>query len=217
MRVTFKENCAVVTAAGQFDPEHVFENGQAFRFADRGGYYEGVAYGRFLRVSKRDDAVILYPVTPREYADVWEDYFDLRRDYASLFSDCADEPLFCARRFARGLRVLNQQPFELLISAIVSANNNLKRIKSIVEKICAACGEPFLAEGRRFYRFPVPERLAALTEEELLDCGCGYRAPYILASARAVADGFDLEKVGMLPYGQAKAVLCPAISPNHPL
>ena len=112
--------------------------------------------------------------------------------------------------------MLNQQPFELLISAIVSANNNLKRIKSIVEKICAACGEPFLAEGRRFYRFPVPERLAALTEEELLDCGCGYRAPYILASARAVADGFDLEKVGMLPYGQAKAELCrlPGVGPK---
>lgn len=211
------ENGAAVLAADCFEPRHIFENGQCFRFYPcGGGAYEGVAYGKYLRVCKNENEVTLFPCAERDFEGIWKHYFDLDRDYGALFRECGDEALQKGRRFGCGLRVLNQQPFETLVSFIISANNNLKRIRGIVAKLCERCGEPFEAEGKTRYRFPEPAALAALGTEPLAECGSGYRAPYIKGAAQMVADGFSLEALRRLPYAEAKKELqaLPGVGPK---
>lgn len=217
MNVKFENGAAILTGINGFQPADIFENGQAFRFTDvGGGVYEGVAYGRFLRVSETGGAAVLYPCAETDFEGIWRRYFDLARDYAALFAGCGDTALRQGIAFAPGLRVLNQQPFEMLISFIISANNNIRRIRGIVQAICEACGEPFMFEGKTCYAFPTPARLAGMGEEKLRACGCGYRAPYIRGAARAVAGGFDMEALRDTPYTQAKKQLqtLPGVGPK---
>jgi N-glycosylase/DNA lyase len=137
-------------------------------------------------------------------ADAFIRYFDLERDYGAIKSMYAHDPFLCeGMAYAPGMRVLNQPPFETLISFIISANNNVKRISRIIETICERYGAPL--EGG--YDFPSPEALACLTADELKTCGTGYRAEFISSSARAVADGFDLEAIRAMPYEQARKEL----------
>ncbi len=216
MNVTFDSDCAVVSGLACFDPPHIFDNGQAFRFSQKDGCYEGVAHGRFLRVRKEADQVVLYPVHKEDFEGIWKHYFDLERDYDTLFSGCGDEALACGRTFGCGLRILNQEPFETLISFIVSANNNVKRIRGILDRLCVLCGEPFSFEGETYYKFPTPESLAACGVQSLTQCGSGYRAPYIKEAARMVADGFSLPALRDMAYQDAKKELqkLPGVGPK---
>lgn len=211
------EDGAAIFEADCFEPSHIFENGQAFRFNKcEEGVYEGVAYSRYLRVTKRDNRVMLYPCAKKEFDEVWQHYFDLERDYASLFCACDDPALAEGRKFGCGLRILNQEPFETLISFIISANNNVKRIKGIISKICELCGTPFSFEGKEWTVFPKPEELAKLTCDQLSACGSGYRAPYIKQAAQMVEDGFALEELRTLDYEVAKKELqkLPGVGPK---
>ncbi|MDL2236930.1 8-oxoguanine DNA glycosylase [Christensenellaceae bacterium OttesenSCG-928-K19] len=217
MEISFKGKEARITGLAAFDPVHIFENGQAFRFTDVGdGVYEGVAFGHFLRVQKKEDTVCLFPVTEEEFAEIWRGYFDLDRDYAGLFVDCADEALKRGCEYAPGLRVLRQEPFETLISFIISTNNNVKRIRGIIKKICEACGTAFACEGGEYHAFPTPAQLAGMSEVQLKECGCGYRAPYILGTACAVLAGFNLDQLYDMPYESAKMELeqLPGVGPK---
>ena len=164
-----------------FDTEHIFECGQSFRFDKIKDGYEGVAMGEYLRVTKKPEGYLLYPCTPESYEKKWRHYFDLDRDYACLFAEAGplDSVLKESLSCGWGLRIINQPPFETLISFIVSANNNVGRIRKIVRQLCETFGEPFCFEGRTFYRFPTPAALARAKESALLSVGAGYRAPYI--------------------------------------
>ena len=131
-------------------------------------------------------------------------YLDLDRDYAAIAGEYADIP--AARRAIEcfpGLRVMNQPAWETLISFILSANNNVARITSLVGALCAACGEPCGA----FYAFPTPKRLADASEAELRALKVGYRAPYLIETARRVADGFPLDGLCAMPYEAAHKAL----------
>lgn len=207
MEIIFENNSAIIKNLSCFEPQQIFDNGQAFRFIEVDGAYEGVAFGRFLRVSKAGDTVTLYPCEEREFYDIWYKYFDLERDYAALFPGCEDAALRDGRGYACGLRMLRQEPFETLISFIVSANNNIKRIRGIIDKICTRYGSPFSFEGKTYHAFPTPEQLSHATEQELTECGSGYRAPYILATAKEIAAGYDLEAVYGMEYIPAKKEL----------
>jgi len=100
--------------------------------------------------------------------------------------------------------VMRQPPFETLISFIISANNNVKRITGIVDAICRRFGAPLDEDA---FDFPTAEALAARTEEELKSCGAGYRARFIIEASRMVADGFDLEVVSRMPFLDARSAL----------
>ena len=203
------ENGAALVRTGCFEPRHIFENGQAFRFFPCGANaYEGVAHGRYLRVEKVPEGARLYPCTQQDFERVWKRYFDLERDYAALFSDCGDSVLKQGMQYGCGLRLLNQEPFETLISFIVSANNHVKRIRGILRRICALYGEPFSFEGKTWHRFPAPAILAGLSEEALGECGKG--------AARMAAEGFSLEALRGMGYADAKKELqrLPGVGPK---
>ena len=204
----FAQDKIVIKNIEHFDPEDILFCGQSFRWQKDAGRYVGVAHGRVICLQQQGDIVSLYPVSQKEYEDIWEDYFDLKRDYAAVKENYAkDEILKKGMEYAGGMRVLNQQPFETMISFILSANNNIKRITGIIEKLCIRYGRKLHFEGRDFYAFPDCHALANASEEDLRACGAGYRAAYIKEAAQSVCDGFDLEALKKLPYAQAKKQL----------
>ncbi len=138
-------------------------------------------------------------------ADVLRQYLDLDRDYAAVAAEYAHIP--AARRAVElfpGLRVLNQPTWEALIAFILSANNNVARIRGLVRALCANFGERF--EGG-LWAFPTPGRLAECGEEALRALKVGYRAPFLIETARRVRDGFELEALRDMPYDEAHRLL----------
>lgn len=204
MRTELKDGQLIVYDA-DIDPAVVFDCGQAFRFYDRDGVFKGVAHGKVLCVSG-GDALRIWPVEERD-ADIWRTYFDLDLDYNTIKQEWTDETLVKCVAEVKGMRLLNQDPFETIISFLISANNNIKRIRKIIEKISAAYGEKLEFEGEEYYAFPTPAALAAADEETLMSCGAGYRAPYILNTAKQLEDGSFIENIKTLNYADAKKEL----------
>ena len=137
-------------------------------------------------------------------ASFLRDYLDLDRDYAAVAREYAHIPE--ARRAVElypGLRVLNQPPWEALICFILSANNNVTRIRNLSDALCRRYGE----KCGELHAFPTPERLAEATEEELRALKVGYRAPYLIGAAQKVCEGFPLETLCDLPYDEAHRLL----------
>ena len=201
------EGVHLVGAARQFALLETLDCGQAFRWrmlAD--GRWEGVAGSRFLTLERRGEDIVLLGIG----ADVfpfWADYFDLGRDYAALEQLFRrNPPLRRAMDFCSGIRVLRQEPWETLCTFILSANNNIPRIKGIVERLCQGWGETIPKTALR--AFPTPERLAALSPGELAPIRAGWRSEYLLDAARRVAAGqLDLLALAQLPTEEALAGL----------
>ncbi len=197
------ENCE------DFSPAEIFECGQAFRWnADETGVYTGVAFGRAARVWKEHDKA--YVVSDKgSFNAVWHDYFDLNRNYSELRREISRERVLeKACDFGRGIRILKQEPWEALCSFIISQCNNIPRIKGIVEKLCALCGEEIEFMGECFFAFPSAESVATLSTKELDCLRAGYRAAYISDAAKGVACGdIDLARIKSLPTDEAKAEL----------
>ena len=192
-----------------FDPEKIFTCGQCFRW-NRGpdGSFTGVALGHAARLRREGDRLLISG-TRRELEEIWHGYFDLDRDYRALRrSVCIDDYMRAASDFGAGIRILNQDRWETLCSFLLSQCNNIPRIKKIVEALCALYGDEITFNGRKYFSFPGPERLAALEPEDLLPIRCGYRAPYVIAAARAVASGeLDLDALAKGDIQTAKAAL----------
>ena len=163
-----------------------FENGPVWLWrTDAGIEAEGVCDAQWLR-----------------------NYLDLDRDYAVVAAEYAHIP---AARDAvslfPGLRVMNQPPWEALISFILSANNNVTRIRQLTDALCQSYGTAWDCGGATLYSFPTPQRLATCTEEELRALKVGYRAPFLIETARRVVDGFPLDDLCHMPYDEAHRLL----------
>ncbi|MDR1246887.1 MAG: 8-oxoguanine DNA glycosylase [Clostridiales Family XIII bacterium] len=190
-----------------FSLERIFECGQAFRWKrEDGGGYKGVAGGRAasvtfapslrdpyageLTVTERGRALRAHSGTETGDRAFWENYFDLKRDYGEINRALSanDETMARAIACGEGIRILNQDAWETLISFIISQNNNIPRIKGCIERLCKGFGERIeCAEGELFFDFPNARTLASLSEEDLAPCGLGYRAKYLCVTARQVA------------------------------
>ena len=130
--------------------------------------------------------------------EFWRDYLDLGRDYGKIKEKLSedDEIIGAAIEYGSGIRLLNQDRWETLISFIISQNNNIPRIKGCIEKLCAMFGKPIgTFRGKEYFSFPERERLAGISEEDLEPVRLGYRARYIVETAKA---DIDLEKASEL-------------------
>jgi len=189
-----------------FDLEAILDCGQAFRWEKTGEQsFRGVARGLYREITQRGDSLIFHNVTREEFDSVWFDYFDLGRDYGALKAALAGHSrLREAIEFAPGIRVLRQDGWEALVTFIISANNNIPRIKAAVRRLCEHFGNAILGG----HDFPIPARLAALTPEDLAPVRCGFRAKYIIDAARAVSEGrVNLADLHTLPLPEARAAL----------
>lgn len=183
--------------------------GQAFRWRqEEDGSFKGAAFGKFLHISQETDGtLVFYNTSDEEFNEIWKHYFDLERDYETLCEDFCrgDESLKTAVEAYPGIRILNQEPWEALCSFIISQNNNIPRIKGIVERFCHLLGDP-LEDG--FYSFPTAEKMANLTVEDLAPLRAGFRAKYLLDAARKVCDGtVNLEALPQMDIDEARAEL----------
>ena len=181
--------------------------GQSFRWKEReDGGFEGVVRGRAAVVTMDGDSLIIDGASEDD-REMWADYFDLSLDYGAIRKRLASiHPVMAdAARYAPGIRILRQEPFEALITFIISQNNNIKRITGIVERLCEGFGEPF---GNGFYAFPTAKKLASLEPDDLAPIRAGFRHRYIIDAARKVHSGeIDLEALRELPYDEARAAL----------
>lgn len=195
-----------------FEPRHIFECGQCFRWnREADGSYTGVAKERVLNVKKEGGRVIFDFLEEGDFENIWRGYFDLDRDYEDLEGKLSsiDGIMKKAVDFGSGMRILNQDPWETLVSFIISSNNGMARIKQIVEKMSEAYGRPLgVFKGKMRYAFPRPERLAALMAQDIRALGAGYRDTYILQAAKAVSENsLWLKKVCLMDTKEARKAL----------
>jgi len=181
------------------------DSAQCFHWREAGGRFGAVVAGRPVWLRREDGAIV---------ADGGGDvatlrrYLDLDRDYAAVAAEYAHIPAACrAVALFPGLRVLNQPPWEALVAFILSANNNVARIRGLVTSLCERLGEPLDSDGGVLYAFPTPERLADCPEALLRGLKVGYRAPYLRHAARRVCEGFPLNSLGSMPYEEAHRLL----------
>lgn len=205
-RLITRDGDTVLQGVRHFSLGDILDCGQAFRWERAGeDRFRGIAFGRRLLLRQTEDELVFHGVSEAEFRAVWFDYFDFGRDYGGVEALLRRDPVMAkAVAFTPGMRVLRQEPWETLCSFILSANNNIERIKGIVERLCALLGDEI--DGG--HAFPAPDKLAALSEEDLAPIRCGYRARYLLDAARRVADGrLPLDTLYDAPLDEAAAAL----------
>lgn len=166
----------------------------------------------YLTLTDRQEGFYELDCSPEEYDSFWHNYFDLDEDYRSIrkrIDPSSDPFLFQAAEEEQGIRILRQDPWEMLISFIISQNRNIPAIKRSIEMISELCGERKAdRRGEIYYAFPDASALAALSDEQLKACRLGYRCKYVQAAARAVEDGeLCLNELAALDEDDAMAVL----------
>lgn len=180
-----------------FHPDHIFDCGQAFRWErQRDGSYTGIAGEKVANIrlvpapsQHCRGQLIVSNVSEEDFDTFWKAYLDLNRDYGAIKKELSqrDPVIKEAIRWGSGIRLLRQEPWETLVSFIISQNNHIPRIKKCIEFLCENFGEKAGAyQGKNYYSFPAPEVLASMEPEDLSACRLGYRAKYLIATARQV-------------------------------
>lgn len=187
-----------------FDAAATFDCGQCFRWDANDGIYTGIADGRVCRVS---GSTIMCPDSDNEF---WQNYFCTDKDYGKLKTDLlnADPKLKPCIEYGSGIRILRQPLWETVVSFIISANNNIPRIRKIISALCKSFGTSIQYAGETFYSFPSPENLSALELADLAHLRAGYRDKYILDAAAKFSDkNFDAAKLFEMSTPDAKKKL----------
>lgn len=177
-----------------FDPFLSGDCGQAFRWKEeKENLMIGVVGKKVIRIKRVGKDEFFFDTDEKYFDEVLVPYFDLNRDYASVLSSYDEENLIEKVKQYYGIRILRQNSWETLCSFIISQNNNIPRIKGIIERLCENFGEK-IEEG--YYSFPSAEVLAGKSEEDLAPLRAGFRTKYILDAAKKVANGeIDNEKI----------------------
>ena len=203
MKITQQNNNLLITELKNFDLALTLDCGQAFRWAQgEDGCWQGIANGRPLRIKQDKNGLLFYNTTTKDFEDFWRSYFDLDRNYGEIIDAVSVHPVLKqATDMCGGIRILKQQPFEALCSFIISQNNNIPRIKGIIDRLCTSFGKN--VDG--FYTFPDAVTLSKLSLEDLAPLRSGFRAKYILDAAQKCASGeIDFDKIHTLPLDKAR-------------
>lgn len=191
--VEFLENKVVLKDCVNFDIKQTFECGQCFRWVKtKEETYIGVVYGRVIELEQSGNDVIIHNSNKEDFNNIWIDYFDLERDYSAIKQELSkDELLNKAVQYGYGIRLLNQDPFEILISFIISARNSIPVIMKTIKKIAERWGNPIEYKGNTYYAFPTPDKLREATLDEMRETGASFRSKYIIDTISKVYDALD--------------------------
>ena len=196
-----EENKIVVTNLSEFNITHILECGQIFRYKNLGDHYDVFSLNKKASIYTFNDKAIILTKDVNYFVN----FFDLNTSYADVKAKLGQfKVLSESLRFAYGIRILNQNPFEMMISFILSANNNIKRIQNIIEKICEKFGSKDCDEN--FYAFPTREELLKATKEDFKQLGAGYRADYLYNIVRQL-ENFDYDFIKNNPSEKCLPVL----------
>ena len=161
-----------------FDPVHIFECGQCFRWnKEIDGSYTGVFKSNVVNVKKENDKVMIKGISEGNFKQECIEYFDLERDYEGIKNKLSkvDDNLKNSIKYGSGIRILNQNLWETLISFIISANNNIPRIKGIIERLSENYGNKIVFNNKEYYTFPTPKELSKASVSDLRKLGLGFR------------------------------------------
>lgn len=184
-----------------FNLQQTFECGQCFRWDTiNQNHYIGVAKNKVIEISQEGHFVHIQNMTKREFESNWIDYFDFDRDYHNLITAISGESVMIkATEYGKGIRLLKQDEWETLLSFIISANNNIPRIKKIIQSLCELFGTETYYKGRTYYTFPTAKSMAGVTVDDLKEIRCGYRANYIVNAVEQINSGavnlYDLKNL----------------------
>lgn len=198
-------NDVVIDEYDCFDLAQTLDCGQAFRWRECDGEWRAVVGQRLCRLRQADGKITFYDCDLRLFEDFYIPYFDLNRDYGAIIKTIsADETLRRAASCAGGIRILRQDLWETVCSFIISQNNNIPRIKVIIERLCENFGNPC---GDCF-TFPTADKIASLSPDDLAVIRSGFRAKYILDAAKRLASGeLSEEKLAALSTDEARLEL----------
>jgi N-glycosylase/DNA lyase len=209
--VNYYENKIEIDDISDFIPKHVFDCGQCFRWIEEADdSYTGVAYGKVVNISLLGNRLVINNTNKQDFNDIWSDYLDLSRDYGKIKTHIdIDKNMHDAINFGRGIRILNQDEWEILITFIISANNRIPMIKNAVENLSIQYGKEIGEyRGKKHYSFPTPESLAKADLDEIRSCKVGFRDKYILAAAKYIANNRNwLYSLNELGYDEASKEL----------
>ncbi len=203
------ENCEFENI-NSFELKDIFECGQCFRWhKEEDNSYLGVTKAGVLKVKKEDNKIIIngYVDENVNFENFCKHYFDLEKDYDKIKSHLSksDEVMEKAVNYGKGIRILNQDPWEMLISYIISAANNIPRISKCIYNISQRFGKKIVFEEKDFYMFPTPKELLEATMEDLRNCNLGFRDKYVYNATKLVFENIvDLEAIKNEDYKKAK-------------
>lgn len=195
MDIIVSGNDLILNSVSDFKLSHTFECGQCFRWnmiqmQNFDEAYIGVALGKVLKIAQKNNSVVLFDTSINDFQNIWSKYLDFSRDYAAIKDVLSkDEILNKAINFGYGIHILNQDIWECIISFIISASNNIPRIKKIINSLCENFGDKLEYEGQVYYSFPKPEKIALLSLEDISVIKSGFRDKYILDAAKKIVSG----------------------------
>lgn len=184
-----KEQKLVLNNLDSFELEHIFDCGQCFRWNKQDDdSYIGVINSGVLKVSKNKNRVVFEGILEGDINSIIYDYFDLGTNYDEIKREFSkiDDSMKKSVDFGYGIRILNQDLWEMIISFIISANNNIPRIKGIIERISEKCGEKITWDGKDYYLFPTVEKLSKLSVSDLRSLGTGFRDKRIYKTTQMI-------------------------------
>ena len=182
------ENCT------SFEPKHIFECGQCFRWNEqKDGSYTGVFRNNVINVKKQDEKIFFKGICEGNIKDECKKYFDLDTNYDNIKSRLSnvDDYLKTSIKYGEGIRILNQDLWETLISFIISANNNIPRIKGIIERISKSYGKKIVWNSNEYYTFPTPQELSKASVEDLRKLGLGFRDVRVYETTKIINENPD--------------------------
>lgn len=202
----------IVKNIENFSLKQIAESGQSFRWQEQeDGSFIVTAMGETVRLIEKDNALIIKGITEESFKNKWHHYFDLNRDYKKVIRDLRgkDQYLDAAIDYGSGIRILNQDLWEIIVTFIISSNNNIPRIKNSIEMLSKKYGSYIKTiNGEDYYSFPNAKTLSRAKIEDLRACGLGYRDKYILKTSQMVVDGIvDLNAIKAMSLRNAKKEL----------
>ena len=174
-----------------FELKDIFDCGQCFRWNEQeDGSYTGVFGENVLNVSKKNNEIIFKGICKENIKQTVEKYFDLNRNYENIKDKLSkiDENMKKSIEYGRGIRILNQDLWETIISFIISANNNIPRIKGIIERLSKKYGKEIEWKGNKYYTFPTAEELRDVTVKEYRELGLGFRDIRLYETTHMILD-----------------------------
>lgn len=194
--VKFIEDKAILEEVKNFDIKQILECGQCFRWDKISDTeYIVVAFGRVIEISQKGNEVTIHNTNEEDFNNIWLHYFDLETNYDEIKDNLSkDEILRKSIEYGYGIRILNQDPFEMLISFIISARNSIPSIKKTVKRICEKWGDKITYKDNEYYTFPKPEQIASATLEEIQETGASFRSKYIVDTVKKVNEALETKK-----------------------
>ena len=216
-----REQRYVIKNIESFEPKHIFECGQCFRWnIEDDGSYTGVVKNHVLNVKKEENSIIIKGMCEDNLEELCKDYFDLDTDYQKIKNKLSklDNNLRVSIKYGKGIRILKQDIWDALISFIISANNNIPRIKAIIDRISKEYGEEIIWDNKKYYTFPNPEQLSNASVSELRKLGLGFRDVRVFETCRLINQNIisieELEKIKNIDTLKEQLLRFPGVGPK---